>query len=643
MKTRAISLCALSLLSCALYAQDSEDYYGPPRIYSETKSLAAQAASANAAAAALLAAKVPTKDLIAQYSATKEWVVTAVPSQFSSKFVLATPENNATVVRKKIVVTGQNTYMTPTYVNGQMVRLQDDGTFSTELDVEAYGLFSVYCTFITPDQHFFIVKRDVLSLALPDDIDNFALNRKQLISFFNSSYFYNPDHTRQLLDPLTRADLAYFMAKLKNADIKQKLSSRFQDIPENAWFSQSVLFVVNDHIMSEFPDGLFRPQKPVTKLEYIVTLVRAMKLEFDQSNSDLPYRDVKPNHWSAKFIRTALKAGLIKPDPDLNLESALTVADFISLTQAIPDVQRTLAALPDSFAPLPVATANVEAFLYPILAGMKSEQPQVAPVEHSVQFSSPNKPITGTTSDSLVFEGVVFPAEPFDIGAIHVVPSADGKFVYSAPLALGKNDISLTIFGKEYPFKAVRFPSYADLNGHWAELPVAKLRFLRVLDDEAEFKPSKQVTREEFVLWLSRALDWPLEPVEVPRVPGDLDKNNPNYLIYLKALQLGVVSTDDKGHFRPKAGMTKAEAITALTQAVPIQQFPVVYNGKFPFVDVPAKHWARFPVEQALKIGMVSPAASFFPSREMTRAEYATLLYRLPSVQLRLDAVISHD
>jgi hypothetical protein len=394
--------------------------------------------------------------------------------------------------------------------------------------------------------------------------------------------------------------------------------------------------------MSEFPDGLFRPQQSVTKLEFILTVVRALRLDLDQSTSELPFRDVPSNHWSAKFIRTALREGIIKPDTTLNPNSSLVLSDFMTLAQGISVVRKTLATTSENLAPVPVATRNVEAFLYPIILAIKDQKPRVPAIQKSIQFSSP-KTNDVTLGDFVRFEGVILPSEPFNIGSFQVVPSPDGRFVCAVPLVLGKNDFSATVFNTTSTFHLFRLQPYDDLKGHWSEMTAAKLRFLRVLDDEQAFKPNKVITREEFVVWLSRALDWPMEPVEVPRIPSDLDKTSQNYLAYLKALQLGVVSVDERGLFRPKATMNKAELITALTQAVPLQLFPVAYTGPFPFADVSSKHWARTSVEQGLKTGLIAPSPMFSPRHEVTRAELAMMLYRLPSVQTRLDSAISHD
>ncbi|NJM99517.1 MAG: S-layer homology domain-containing protein [Phormidesmis sp. RL_2_1] len=67
--------------------------------------------------------------------------------------------------------------------------------------------------------------------------------------------------------------------------------SRFEDVPEDFWAVQAIRQAQAQGFISGFPDGSFRPNAPLTKVQAIVALVNGLALGNGRSQSLLVYRD----------------------------------------------------------------------------------------------------------------------------------------------------------------------------------------------------------------------------------------------------------------------------------------------------------------------------------------------------------------
>lgn len=69
-------------------------------------------------------------------------------------------------------------------------------------------------------------------------------------------------------------------------------------------------------VLSGYEDGTYRPESPVSRLEFAAMLVRALELPTDDLQKP-PYRDVSSRHaWAYGALNAALKRGLIKGDSE---------------------------------------------------------------------------------------------------------------------------------------------------------------------------------------------------------------------------------------------------------------------------------------------------------------------------------------
>ena len=70
-------------------------------------------------------------------------------------------------------------------------------------------------------------------------------------------------------------------------------------------------------LLKGYPDGILKPDKPVTRAEAITLFIRIIAPE-KLSDESIAYRgefkDVKPGDWYASFVEVAYRLGLVKGD-----------------------------------------------------------------------------------------------------------------------------------------------------------------------------------------------------------------------------------------------------------------------------------------------------------------------------------------
>ncbi|WP_052759746.1 S-layer homology domain-containing protein [Paenibacillus sp. DMB20] len=100
---------------------------------------------------------------------------------------------------------------------------------------------------------------------------------------------------------------------------------KFKDMDDAPWAEGYILKMQSKHVFQGFQDGTFRPNKPVTRVEAIVTAVRLMGLEDEAkskpADAKLPFKDAdhlsKKFPWAKGYVITALEQGLFDANENL--------------------------------------------------------------------------------------------------------------------------------------------------------------------------------------------------------------------------------------------------------------------------------------------------------------------------------------
>ncbi|GMK43279.1 hypothetical protein PghCCS26_04060 [Paenibacillus glycanilyticus] len=178
--------------------------------------------------------------------------------------------------------------------------------------------------------------------------------------------------------------------------------------------------------------------------------------------------------------------------------------------------------------------------------------------------------------------------------------------------------------------------SFADTKGHWAEKEISALASSLILNGETadRFAPEQQLTRAEWVAMLTRALG--LTAGNPANSFKDVTENAWYANAVAAATEAGIIQGFTDGTFRPNDKITRQQlAVTAAnvlafvgkSQAAGADQLAALKDGS----EIAA--WAADAVAQSLKSGLIkgTPEGYYYPDKTATRAEAATILYRLIS------------
>ncbi|MCD9025287.1 S-layer homology domain-containing protein [Cohnella silvisoli] len=122
-------------------------------------------------------------------------------------------------------------------------------------------------------------------------------------------------------------------------DTDTKPNINFSDIAGH-WAEANIKQAVNAGIVTGYADGTFKPGKTVTRAEFAVMLVNALKPK--EEGADLAFADAaKIASWAQRAVKQAIQAGIIKgykdgsfrPDAQITrAEMAAMIANALDLT-----------------------------------------------------------------------------------------------------------------------------------------------------------------------------------------------------------------------------------------------------------------------------------------------------------------------
>lgn len=177
-----------------------------------------------------------------------------------------------------------------------------------------------------------------------------ALASQQIIAGF-------PDGTFKPNDPVTRAQFATIVTKALNPTNKRAAIS-FKDVPSNFWAAAAIKSAYQSQFVSGYPDGTFKPQQQIPRVQALVALANGLGLTAATENVLSFYNDAAqiPNYATA---------------PVAAATSRQLVINYPTVKQLEPNRQAT--------------RAEVAAFVYQALVNAGRAQPITSPYLVTVQ------------------------------------------------------------------------------------------------------------------------------------------------------------------------------------------------------------------------------------------------------------------
>lgn len=231
---------------------------------------------------------------------------------------------------------------------GQRVRKFVDGdTYETVLALED-SEWMIVDTSISPvyfENTIDTGKDDYYPIIIPTIInkDTGMLNKTDHFAYVIGY----PDGTVHPNGQITRAEVATIFFRLLRDEVRNgafTTSNTYSDVAYGKWYNNPISTMSALGIITGYPDGTFKPNKPITRAEFAAI---AARFDETQSGKSATFSDVI-GHWAAKEIGIAYANEWIKgyPDGTFKPDQNITRAEAMTL------INRVLERKPESPADL---------------------------------------------------------------------------------------------------------------------------------------------------------------------------------------------------------------------------------------------------------------------------------------------------
>lgn len=133
-----------------------------------------------------------------------------------------------------------------------------------------------------------------------------------------------PDRMFRPAREISRAEFATMLVKgFNKEDCGCGCSTSFKDVPSDHWANSMIAKAVNENLMKGYPNNLFKPNNPVTRIEAICAMSKALNCNLDEcqaKNILSKYCDGnKVPEWAQVPIAKALDQGILKNTQNPNM------------------------------------------------------------------------------------------------------------------------------------------------------------------------------------------------------------------------------------------------------------------------------------------------------------------------------------
>lgn len=135
---------------------------------------------------------------------------------------------------------------------------------------------------------------------------------------------------------ITRAEMAAILARLTDSfDESESYTTSFADVDSALWYSKYIGFEESQNIITGYQEGMFKPEKSITRAEFASMITRFVKL--DAASADMPFTDTD-GHWAQEQLAACYEAGYIKGYED----NTFLPDNYIIRAEAVAIINRVL-------------------------------------------------------------------------------------------------------------------------------------------------------------------------------------------------------------------------------------------------------------------------------------------------------------
>lgn len=223
-------------------------------------------------------------------------------------------------------------------VNGEEALVDETGRFELDYSVEKLGKKLIVVEVVRAESQLALAESRILRLASFVDVGEGYWAKDPIEQSATVALVQGyPDGTFRPNRALTRAELATLLVRAMGHDVTEVSEKPFKDVKKTHWAAGYIQAAQRAGYVIGYPDGTFRPNQKITKVEGLTVMVRLDNLPL-RAGVPTPYSDVKTSHWAAKYINAAKGAGMLdylvgsEMKPKANLSRAETV-EMLSKTQ----------------------------------------------------------------------------------------------------------------------------------------------------------------------------------------------------------------------------------------------------------------------------------------------------------------------
>ena len=114
------------------------------------------------------------------------------------------------------------------------------------------------------------------------------------------------------------------------------VSKPFPDVNTNTWHAKYIKSAKARTVVSGYPDGYFRPDEAVNKVEALKIITRTWSTDFSNVNLNnlKSYSDLSADQWYAPYVASGLDQGLVGPNATLNTATgSFAPADYLTRSE----------------------------------------------------------------------------------------------------------------------------------------------------------------------------------------------------------------------------------------------------------------------------------------------------------------------
>ena len=121
----------------------------------------------------------------------------------------------------------------------------------------------------------------------------------------------NPDGNFYPAKKVNRAEFLTMLYRAKNLNPSSPSSKCFPDVETSAWFAAVVCDAAKKGHIGGYPDGNFRAEKEVNRVEALKMIFKVFGLKESSSGSVPPYADIQKSAWYYAFLTSSWRLGIV--------------------------------------------------------------------------------------------------------------------------------------------------------------------------------------------------------------------------------------------------------------------------------------------------------------------------------------------